>query len=43
MSPIGWKLAVFVWVYALLSFVITDFLKVRLRRVFEHTGVIFHR
>jgi H+-transporting ATPase len=42
-SPIGWKLASFVWGYALLAFIITDFLKVRLRRVFEHTGIIFHR
>jgi H+-transporting ATPase len=42
-APISWKLAVFVWGYALVAFVITDFLKVRLRRVFEHTGVIFHR
>lgn len=42
-SPIGWKLASFVWGYALLAFIITDFLKVRLRKVFEHTGIIFHR
>jgi H+-transporting ATPase len=42
-APISWKLAIFVWGYALLSFIITDFLKVRLRRVFEHTGIIFHR
>ncbi len=27
-SPIGWKLAIFVWGYALIAFVITDFLKV---------------
>ncbi len=28
MTPIGWKLAGFVWVYALVAFVITDYLKV---------------
>ncbi len=27
-SPIGWELAGFVWIYALIAFVITDFLKV---------------
>jgi H+-transporting ATPase len=42
-APIGWKLALFVWGYALVAFVITDFLKVRLSKVFEHTGLIFHR
>jgi H+-transporting ATPase len=42
-APIGWKLAMFVWGYALVAFVITDFLKVRLSKVFEHTGLIFHR
>jgi H+-transporting ATPase len=42
-APIGWKLAIFVWGYALAAFVLTDFLKVRLTKVFEHTGLIFHR
>jgi H+-transporting ATPase len=42
-APIGWKLSMFVWGYALVAFVITDFLKVRLSKVFEHTGLIFHR
>ncbi len=27
-SPIGWKLALFVWGYALIAFVITDYLKI---------------
>jgi H+-transporting ATPase len=35
MSPIGWGLAGLVWGYALLEFVITDFLKVRYFRMFE--------
>jgi H+-transporting ATPase len=30
MTPIGWKLAGFVWAYALIAFVITDYLKVYL-------------
>ena len=30
MNPIGWKLAGFIWAYALISFVITDYLKVYL-------------
>ncbi|MDY6795157.1 MAG: plasma-membrane proton-efflux P-type ATPase [Actinomycetota bacterium] len=42
-TPIGWKLAGFVWVYALVAFVITDFLKVRFYKVLDHTGIIFHR
>jgi H+-transporting ATPase len=42
-TPIGWNLALFVWGYALVAFVVTDFLKVRLSEVFEHTGLIFHR
>ena len=42
-SPIGWKLALFVWVYALVAFVLTDFVKVRLDRLLEHKGIMFHR
>lgn len=35
MSPIGWKLALFVWAYAVISFVITDLAKVLLYRSFD--------
>ncbi len=28
MAPIGWNLAAFIWVYALIAFVVTDYLKV---------------
>ncbi len=42
-TPIGLKLALFAWGYALAAFVITDFLRVQFRRFFEHTGLIFHR
>ena len=33
--PIGWKLALFVWVYAMASFVLTDLAKVFLFKRFE--------
>ena len=36
MSPLGWGLAGLVWGYALLEFVVTDFLKVRYFRMFEN-------
>ncbi len=35
-SPIGWKLAIFVWGYALIAFVITDFLKVAAYKFLEY-------
>jgi H+-transporting ATPase len=35
MNPIGWTLAGLVWGYALLEFVITDFLKIRYFRLME--------
>ncbi len=42
-TPIGWKLASFVWGYALTAFLITDFLKVRLYRLLDHKNILFHR
>ena len=42
-SPIGWKLAGIVWVYALVAFVITDVIKVRLYDLLDHSDLIFHR
>jgi H+-transporting ATPase len=42
-TPIGWKLALFVWGYALAAFVLTDLLKVRISKLLEHGGLIFHR
>jgi H+-transporting ATPase len=41
--PIGWKLALFVWAYALVAFVVTDFLKVRFYKLLDHEGLKFHR
>jgi H+-transporting ATPase len=42
-SPIGWELAGLVWGYALLAFVITDYLKVRFYHLLDHRGIIFKR
>jgi H+-transporting ATPase len=39
MSPIGWVLAAFVWGYALLSFIITDTLKIHYFRLMKHGEV----
>jgi H+-transporting ATPase len=42
-TPIGWKLAFLVWAYALVAFVLTDFIKVRFYKVLDHTGIRFQR
>jgi len=42
-SSIGWKLAGFVWGYALVTFVVTDFLKVGFFRLLDHTDIRFSR
>ena len=43
LSAMGWGFALFVWGYALLAFVITDFLKVRFYRLLNHRDIIFKR
>ncbi len=43
MTPIGWGLAGLVWSYALLSFMITDILKIRFFRLRKHNDVKFKR
>jgi H+-transporting ATPase len=43
MNPIGWELAAFVWGYALLSFVITDTLKIHYFRLMKHGEVKLSR
>ncbi len=43
LTPIGWKLAFFVWGYALVAFVITDYIKVWTYKVIDSEGIIFHR
>lgn len=42
-APIGWTLAGFIWAYALIAFVITDFLKVYFYKLLDHTNIVFHR
>jgi H+-transporting ATPase len=41
LPAMGWALAGLVWGYALASFLVQDFLKVRLYRVLNHEGVVF--
>lgn len=43
MSPIGWQLAIFIWVYALIFFAINNFVKVYFLRIVNHKGLIFRR
>jgi H+-transporting ATPase len=43
LPAMGWGLALLVWGYALTLFVITDFAKVRLYKLLDHTGIKFHR
>jgi H+-transporting ATPase len=42
MAPIGWTLAGFVWGYALIAFVITNFIKIYIFRLINHSN-LFHR
>ncbi|KKG10304.1 plasma-membrane proton-efflux P-type ATPase [Methanosarcina sp. 2.H.A.1B.4] len=42
LPAMGWKLALFVWGYALTAFIITDFIKVRVYSLLNHTGIKFH-
>jgi H+-transporting ATPase len=42
MTPIGWRLGAFIWIYALVWFVITDYLKVYYykTRLADHAGIL---
>jgi H+-transporting ATPase len=42
MAPIGWKLALFVWGYALAWFLVNDWVKIAAERIFdpEHPGLL---
>jgi H+-transporting ATPase len=42
-TPISWNLALMVWGYAIVAFLITDFLKVKIYNIIDHAGVIFAR
>lgn len=43
LPAMGWRLAFFVWGYALAAFLVTDLLKTRLYSVLDHGGIRFHR
>jgi H+-transporting ATPase len=43
MTPIGWKYAGFVWAYALVLFLITNFLKIGFFKLADHTQIKFRR
>jgi H+-transporting ATPase len=42
-TPLGWNLALFVWGYALVAFVITDYIKLGFYRLLDHRDLKFHR
>lgn len=39
MTPLGWKLALFVWGYVLIAFALTDYLKLLIYEVLDHSDV----
>jgi H+-transporting ATPase len=41
LPAISWKLALFVWAYSLVAFVLTDFLKVKAYQVLNHSTLKF--
>ncbi len=42
-TPLGWNFALFIWGYALVAFVITDYIKIGFYRLLDHGGLKFHR
>lgn len=42
-TPISWKLAALVWGYAIVAFLITDFLKTRMYNVLDHNDISFSK
>ncbi len=42
-TPISWNLALLVWGYALAAFLITDFLKVRIYGLLDHSNIKFRK
>jgi len=43
MAPIGWALAGLIWGYALIEFVVSDFIKIYIFKLINHREVLFHR
>jgi H+-transporting ATPase len=42
-APIGWKLAGFVWVYAIGAFVVQDLAKVQIYKLLDHREIMFKK
>lgn len=42
-SPISWNLALLIWGYAIAAFLISDFLKVRIYKLLDHTDIKFKK
>lgn len=42
-TPISWKLALMVWGYAIIAFLITDFLKIQIYKVLDHENIKFSK
>lgn len=42
-TPISWQLALLIWGYSLSAFLITDFLKVNLYKVLDHSDIRFQK
>jgi H+-transporting ATPase len=42
-APLSWRLALYVWGYAVAAFLITDFLKVLFYKLLDHRGIKFSR
>lgn len=42
-TPISWNLALLVWGYAIVAFLITDFLKIRIYKVLDHENITFSK
>jgi H+-transporting ATPase len=42
-APIGWKLSIIVWGYALAAFLLTDFIKIWFYRLLDHKDLHFSR
>ena len=43
MAPIGWMLAGFIWLYALIEFAITDIIKIHIFKLINHKELIFKK
>ncbi len=43
LPAMGWKLAIFIWIYAFIAFIITDFIKINLYKVLKKEGVDLYK